>query len=278
MQHNEYDLQSGDGMHLYAQEWVPDEDLKGVVCLVHGLGEHSGRYAHLGEFFATNALVLNTFDLRGHGKSEGPRGHSPSLEFIFDDFSLFLEHSKDRHPNQPIFLYGHSLGGMLVLSYAIKKAPSIKAIISTSPILCPAFEPPAWKITLGRLMYRILPTLAMSNELDRNALSRDPKVVEVYNADPLVHDRISARLAIDMLDGGLWLLDNAQEVRLPTLLIHGTKDEVCSAQASQEFARKAGDICTLKSWEGLYHETHNEPEKEEVIKFTLAWIDEQLSK
>lgn len=277
MQHNEFNLQSGDGLRLYAQEWVPDEDMKGIVCVVHGLGEHSGRYAHFGEFLTTNAFVLNTFDLRGHGKSEGPRGHSPSLEVIYDDFSLFLEHARDLHPNQPIFLYGHSLGGMLVLDYAIREEPSINAIISTSPILRPAFEPPAWKITLGRVMYRIMPTLAMSNELDRDALSRDPKVVEAYNADPLVHDRISSRLAIDMLDGGLWLLDNAHQLRIPTLLVHTSADKICSAPASQEFAQKAGDICTLKLWEGLYHEIHNEPEKEDVIKFTLAWIIEQLS-
>jgi alpha-beta hydrolase superfamily lysophospholipase len=277
MQHNELNLQTGDGLHIYAQEWVPDGDPKGVVCLVHGLGEHSGRYAHLGEYLATNAFVLNTFDLRGHGKSEGQRGHSPSLEVIYDDFTLFLEHARDLHPNQPLFLYGHSLGGMLVLNYAIREAPSLNAIISTSPILRPAFEPPAWKITLGRLMYRIMPTLAMSNELDREALSRDHEVVDAYNADPLVHDRISSRLAIDMLDGGLLLLDNAQQLRIPTLLVHGVEDRICSAPASQEFAQKAGDICTLKLWEGLYHETHNEPEKEDVVKFTLAWINEQLN-
>jgi alpha-beta hydrolase superfamily lysophospholipase len=166
---------------------------------------------------------------------------------------------------------------MLVLNYAIREIPSINAIVATSPILRPAFEPPAWKINLGRVMYRIMPTLAMSNELDRDALSRDPKVVEDYNADPLVHDRISSRLAIDMLDGGLRLLDNAHKLRIPTLLVHGIEDRICSAPASQEFSQKAGEICTLKLWEGLYHETHNEPEKEDVIKFTLAWINEQLS-
>ena len=125
-------------------------------------------------------------------------------------------------------------------------------------------------------MYRIYPTLAMSNELDRVALSRDHDVVSAYNADPLVHDRVSARLAIDMLDSGLWLLDNAHRLRIPTLLVHGTADRVCSAPASQEFAEKAGEICTIKLWEDLYHETHNEPEKIEVINFTVAWINDQL--
>ena len=116
----------------------------------------------------------------------------------------------------------------------------------------------------------------MSNELDRDALSKDPNVVHAYNTDPLVHDRITARLAIDMLDSGLWLLDNAQRLRIPTLLTHGRADRVCSAPASQEFATNAGDICTLKLWDGLYHETHNEPEKDDVISFTLEWINQQL--
>ncbi len=276
MQHSEFDLQSGDGLALYAQEWVPGGEIHGIVCVVHGLGEHSGRYAHLAEYFSPNGFVLNTYDLRGHGKSEGPRGHSPSLDVIYDDFSIFLEDARDRYPNQPIFLYGHSLGGNLVLNYGIRKTPSIKALIATSPILRPAFEPPAWKIRLGRILYGLMPTFAMSNELDRNALSRDLEVVHRYNEDPLVHNRITSRLAIDMLDSGLWLLDNAHKLRLPTLLVHGSGDKICSAQASQEFAQKAGDICTLKVWEGLYHETHNEPEKEDVLKFTLTWINDQL--
>jgi alpha-beta hydrolase superfamily lysophospholipase len=143
MQHNEYELHSTDGLALSGQEWVPDGEIKGLVCIVHGLGEHSNRYAHLSRHFLSKGFVLSTFDLRGHGKSNGPRGHSPSLEAILDDLSLFLEDAKNRHPNRPIFLYGHSLGGNLVLNYTIRNSPSIKAMIVTSPILRPAFEPPA---------------------------------------------------------------------------------------------------------------------------------------
>ena len=276
MQHNEYDLRADDGLKLFAQEWVPDGDVKGLVCLIHGLGEHSGRYGHLPQYLSDSAFALNAFDLRGHGKSEGQRGHSPSLEAMFEDFSIFLEDVGERHSNQTIFLYGHSLGGNLVLNYATRENPAVKAVVATSPILRPAFEPPAWKISLGRMMYRIFPTLAMSNELDRDALSRVHDVVSAYIADPLVHDRVSARLAIDLLDSGLWLLDNAHRLRIPTLLVHGTADRVCSAPASKEFAEKAGKICTIKMWQGLYHETHNEPEKAEVINFTLEWINDQL--
>ncbi len=277
MKHNELELQSNDGLRLYAQEWAPDGEVTGLICLVHGLGEHSGRYAHMAEYFNSNGLGLISYDLRGHGKSAGPRGHSPSLEVMNDDFSLFLETARERFPNQPLFLYGHSLGGNLVLNYAIKTTPSIKAMISSAPVLRPAFEPPAWKITMGRILYRLLPTFTMSNELDRDALSKDPKVIDAYNADPLVHDRISSRLAIDMLDTGLWLLENAKLLRIPTLIVHGSGDRICSATASQEFAQKAGEICTMKLWDGLFHEIHNEPEQETVFDHTLSWINKQLA-
>lgn len=276
MQHNEFDLLTSDSLNLYAQEWIPDAAIKGLVCLIHGLGEHSGRYAHLAECFVESGFALLTFDLRGHGKSDGQRSHSPGLPVTLDDISIFLEIAGDRYPGHPIFLFGHSLGGNFVLNYAIRNKTPVEGIIVTSPILCPAFEPPAWKITLGRMLYRILPTLAMFNEFDREALSRDPQVVRSYNEDPLVHDRVTARLAIDMLDSGLWLLENAHRLLHPTLLVHGSADRVCSLDASKDFASKAGTMCHLKVWEGLYHETHNEPEKDEVINFTLNWLKEQL--
>jgi alpha-beta hydrolase superfamily lysophospholipase len=272
MKHNKFDLQTVGGQKLYAQEWVPEGTIRGLVCLVHGLGEHSGRYAHLAKYFTESGFALLAFDLRGHGKSDGRRGHSPGLPESLEDISLFLETADDRYPGHTTFLYGHSLGGNFGLNFAIRDSSRPKAFIVTSPILRPAFEPPSWKVTLGRTLYRILPTFAMSNELDREALSRDPQVVRSYNEDPQVHDRVTARLAIDMLDSGLWLLENAHRLRHPTLLVHGNADRVCSVDASKEFASRAGELCHLKIWDGLFHETHNEPEKDEVIEYTLNWM------
>lgn len=272
MKHNEFDLQTVGGLKLYAQEWVPEGTIRGLLCLIHGLGEHSGRYAHLAEYFTESGFAQLTFDLRGHGKSDGRRGHSPGLRVSLNDITEFLAMAGNRYPGHPIFLYGHSLGGNFVLYYAFRNDTPAKAFIVSSPLLRTAFNPPAWKVTLGRMLYRILPTFTMSNELDRDALSRDPQVVESYKRDPLVHDGVSARLAIDLLDSGPWLLENASQLRHPTLLVHGSEDRLCSAEASKEFASKAGELCQLKIWHGLYHETHNEPEKDEVITFTLNWI------
>lgn len=269
----EMEWKTKDHLNIVARYWEPETDVKGAVCFVHGIGEHSGRYNYLGEFFKSAGYALLVADMRGHGKSEGQRGHAPSMEVLREDISKQLEETRIRVPECPIFLYGHSLGGTLVLSYCLRLHPHINGVIATGPLLRTSFSPPGWKLAIGRIMRNLLPTLAMSNEIDRDGLSRDPEVAHAYNTDPLVHDRVSAQLGIDMIEEGLWLLENASSLEVPTLLMHGSDDRLCSPQASQEFARDAGNVCTLKLWEGQYHEIHNEPEKDQVLEFVLQWMD-----
>jgi len=278
MQHFEFGWQTEDGLRLYAQDWQPDTEPKAAVCLVHGLGEHSGRYAHLAASLNQAGYALLASDLRGHGKSEGQRGHTPSYEALLDDISQLLEEAAARCPDRPCFLYGHSLGGNLVIEYALQRRPPLAGVVATGTLFQPAFEPPAWKVTLGKIMYNLWPTLTMSNELDRQALSRDPEVVRAYNDDPLVHDRLSARLGMDMLQSGLWSLEHAAKFALPLLLMHGSADRLTSAQASREFAAQAGDGCTLRVWDGFYHEIHNEPEQGQVFAYLLEWLNGALGK
>jgi acylglycerol lipase len=276
MQHFEFGWQTEDGLRLYAQGWQPQTELKGVICLVHGLGEHSGRYGHLAAFLNQAGHALLAFDLRGHGKSEGPRGHTPSYEALMEDIAHFLEETTERHPDRPRFLYGHSMGGNLVIEYALRRRPQLAGVIATGPLLRAAFEPPAWKLTLAKIMRSLWPTLSLSNGLDRQALSRDPEVVRAYDDDPLVHDRVSARLAMDMFQSGLRSLEHAAEFPLPLLLMHGGADRITSAQASREFAAQAGEACTLKIWDGFYHEIHNEPEQGEVFEYLWEWLNSDL--
>jgi acylglycerol lipase len=276
MQRFEFKWQTEDGLRLYAQGWQPEIEPRGVVCLVHGLGEHSGRYAHLAAFLNQAGYALLAFDLRGHGKSEGQRGHTPSCEVLLDDISQLLEEAAERYPDLPRFLYGHSLGGSLVTEYALRRCPQLAGVIATGPLLRTAFAPPAWKLTLAKIMRSLWPTLSLSNELDRQGLSHDPEVVRAYNEDPLVHDRLSARLGMDMLQSGLWALEHAAAFPLPLLLMHGGADRITSAQASREFAAQAGDVCTLRIWDGLYHEIHNEPEQGQVFTYLLEWLNGRL--
>jgi acylglycerol lipase len=278
VQHFEFGWQTEDGLRLYAQGWQPETEPRGVVCLVHGLGEHSGRYTHLAGFLNQAGYALLAFDLRGHGRSEGQRGHTPSYEVLLDDIAHFLAEAAERYPDHSRFLYGHSLGGGLVIEYALRRRPRLAGVIATGPLLRTAFQPPAWKLTLAKIMCSLWPTLALSNELDRQALSRDPEVVRAYNEDPLVHDRLSARLGMDMLQSGLWALEHAAEFPLPLLLMHGGADRITSPQASREFAAQAGEVCTLKIWDGFYHEIHNEPEQQQVFEYLLEWLNGALGK
>ncbi len=277
MNHSEFNWRTGDGLKLFAQVWRPEQEIRAVVALVHGLGEHSGRYTHVASALTTAGYALVAFDLRGHGRSEGQRGHSPSWDTLLDDIGMFLLESASRFPGRPIFLYGHSLGGNFVLNYIVRRKPQLAGAIVTAPVLRTAFQPPAWKIKLGEALYSVWPTFSLSNELDPKGLSQDPKVVSAYVNDPLVHNRVSARLGMDMLRAGEWALAHAGELSVPLLLMHGASDPVCSPQASQEFARRAPqEACTFNLWDNLYHEIHNEPEQGLVFQTMIQWLNGHL--
>jgi acylglycerol lipase len=276
---------ASDGLSLYFQGWEPESQPAAAVCLVHGLGEHSGRYAHVAAALNEAGYALLGMDLRGHGRSGGQRGHTPTCDAMLDDIDQLLVEAATRYPDRPRFLYGHSLGGGLVLCHALRRASpargnvsgDVAGVIATGPTLRTAFTPPAWKVAAGKVTYNLLPALSMPNGLDRSALSRDPQVVERYNSDPLVHDRLSARLGMDILRNGERALEDAARSPVPLLLMHGADDRITSAEASREFAQRSDANCTLKIWDGLYHEIHNEPEKQEVLAYMIRWMDGRRS-
>lgn len=272
MSHIEFTKQA-DNLPFYFQGWQPETAPKAVVCLVHGLGEHTGRYAHVAAALNDAGYAVLGFDLRGHGKSGGRRGHTPSYDTLMDDIGRLLDEAATRYPGLPRFLYGHSLGGNLVLTYALRRRAAIAGVISTSPGLRVANPLPAAQLALAKVMNKLYPSLQMANGLALDGLARDPEVIRAYTGDPLVHNKISVRLAMGMFEAGEWVIAHAAEFPVPLLLMHGTADKLTSAPASQEFAAKAGSVCTLKLWEGFYHETHNEPEKAEVLGFMIDWLD-----
>ena len=278
MKTRDWGWESTDGLQMFAQSWEPDKNPKAVVSLLHGLGEHSGRYAHVGKALTDAGFVLAGFDLRGHGKSGGPRGHTPSYDALMDDTDMFIDLIAGRYPGSPRFLYGHSLGGNLVINFGLRRKAELVGVISTGPWLQLAFQPPTSKVLLGKMMNNILPGFSQASGLETAALSRDPAVVEAYVNDPLVHDRISARMFVNLFDSGLWVLDHATEFPLSLLLMHAGADRITSVEASSQFAASAGDKVTLRIWDGLYHEIHNEPEQERVFTFMIEWMNSQLKK
>jgi len=273
----EWKWKSFDGLDMFAQGWVPEKDPKAVVCLVHGLGEHIGRYEHVGAAFAAADYALLGFDLRGHGKSGGARGHTPSLEAFFKDMDDFVAQAASRYPSAPRFLYGHSLGGLLSLSYSLSHKLDARGMIISSPGLRTAIHEQKMKLMLAKVLGSLAPTISLPSELSTAHLSRDPQVVAAYVNDPLVHDKITTGFGRAGLQATDIVFARAAQLPVPILLAYCSGDKIAFPRGSEEFARLAPQgLVTLKRFEGLYHEPHNEPEKADVLKTYIQWLDAQV--
>lgn len=273
MNTTELSWKSSDGINIYGKKWATNSSPKAVICLMHGMGEHINRYDHVAEMFNNNGFAVIGCDQRGHGKSGGQRGHFPDFETFMNDVDALLAIASEHYPETKKILYGHSMGGNLVANYLLHRQPKLAGAILSSPYFQLSFKPSSIKIFVGRLLKGIFPSLSMSSGLDSSSISRDSAEVNKYDADPLVHGKVSAKMGIEMIETGQWALDNASKLSIPTLIYHGSADKLTSFEASEEFAKKAGHLVTFVPFEGLYHETHNEPEKEEVFKVILAWCN-----
>lgn len=247
-----------------------------MVGVLHGMGEHLARYAPVAQQLVKAGFAMMGFDLRGHGRSGGPRGHTPSYEALLDDVGMLQERINERYPRRPVFLYGHSLGGALAINYVMRRPSRIRGVIATSPLLVTVVQAPPLKVALARLLDPILPTYTDRWGVEPKALARDPGVGDAYERDPLVHNFITSRMYMAITEAGQWALDHAEEFPLPLLLMHGTADRMTSWDASREFARRAGTNVTWRSWEGWYHELHNEPERRHIVRVMTAWMNGRL--
>jgi len=261
---------------LFGQIWKPNQP-KAVIVLVHGMGEHIQRFADfvIPELVANNYAVVG-FDQFGHGKSEGKRGHCPSYDVLMTMVDVVFAKAQEEFPNKPIYLYGHSMGGNLVLNYALKKEANLKGVIATSPFLRLAFEPPKWKMAIGKLLLKIAPATALPSELEVEAISRDKNEVARYKADALVHDKISPMYSFPIMEQGEWAIKNADKLKVPTLVLHGTGDRIIDYKASEEFCNNS-ENATLKLFEDGYHELHHDLCKEEFMQTILTWLNTNLN-
>ncbi len=277
MKHVEMKWKARDGLDIFAQSWEPATmQPKAVVCLVHGLGEHTSRYAHVADAFGKEGYVLFGADLHGHGRSGGARGHISSIDDFMQDIDELLDQARMRYASLPIILYGHSLGGILVLHYGLIRKPKIKGVIATSSGLRTALEDQPLKIAMAKALGSIIPTVSIASGLDTNAISRDENVVKIYNNDPLTHEKVSLGFGKTMIAVIAWTLAHAGEFPLPLLLMHGRADAIAFPSGSMEFASALKEKCTLVLWDEAYHELHNEPEKDEVFKTMIIWMDARL--
>ena len=279
MKHTAFNWYGPDGQLVFAQKWQPDNNfkLRGVICLIHGLGEHSSRYKHFAKFFTQHDFAVMACDLRGHGQSEGKRGHVKSFHILLNQVDKLLEEASKKFPGTPRFVYGHSMGGNIVINHALTHNPRIKGVIVSAPWLRTVVEVPKSKLLLAKVASFVWGAYTESNGLDLAQLSRDTQVAKDYEEDPLVHDKISANLFFQGTQYANESMEKADELDIPMLLMHGTKDGITDYTASVEFAKKAPKYVTFKEWPNFYHELHNEPEKNDVLEHVLAWIETRLA-
>jgi acylglycerol lipase len=275
MKHEEYTWKSFDGLSMFAQSWAPEGAARAAVALVHGQGDHSGRYPRLVERFAGAGFAVNGLDSRGHGRSGGPRSHTPSMDALMKDIDAHLEQTRTRFPGIPLILYGHSFGGEQVLYYCLDRKPRLNGVIASSPLLGSGIPQPAMKVAAAKLLSRLAPTLTLPHGTPPSSLSHDPAWVQSSLQDPLFSKVLSVRTAAEVLRASTWIRSHTS-FPVPLLIEQGTDDLYVSPSMAIDFARSLQGDVTLKVWEGLGHELHNEAKKDEVIDTLIAWVDAHL--
>jgi acylglycerol lipase len=264
-------VESADGSKIAYRAW-PLAGAEVTFAVVHGLGEHAGRYERFARGMASHGMGTFAVDLRGHGKSPGQRGHVDSWSQWTDDVSAFVTHISGLAGGEVVPL-GHSFGGAALLSAVLAgKLGSSRRFIVSSAALKVKVAVPAWKIKLGRAASRVLPKLALDNEVDPKLLSRIPEVVEAYRTDPLVHSKISSRLYTEWLAATQNILDRAAEIKIPFLILAGTHDGLIDPEGSKALHDKASSMSELRLLEGRYHEPFNDRDNEEVFTLIANWL------
>lgn len=264
-----------DGDNIAVQDWpiAKGMSLRGVVLLVHGLGEHAGRYDHVASQLNTWGFAVRGYDLYGHGESGGPRGGLPDDDRLLNDLADIIDSTRKRLPKGcPLILLGHSLGGLIAARFVSLRLKPIDALVLSSPALDPALS--GFQKFLLAVLPRVAPNLRVSNALDVSKISHDPAVVAAYKADTLVHDRISARMARFIANAGEATIAAAPGWTMPTLLMYAGQDKLVSPGGSREFARLAPkDVLTSVCFDGLYHEIFNEVDATPVFAALKRWLD-----
>jgi alpha-beta hydrolase superfamily lysophospholipase len=262
---------------LYQQTWEPDDQALAVVLLVHGLGEYSGRYAHVAEHLTSRGFVVCALDHYGHGKSDGHAGFVERFSVYLDGVDALRSKMQAEYPSLPLFLIGHSMGGLIAAACLLASQDAFRACVLSGPALKTDQAPPALLLALNRLLSAVVPTLPMI-QLDASGVSRDPAVVEAYVNDPLVfHGKLTARLIAELSKTMDDTLSRAAEIRIPVIFMHGEEDQLTSPSGSQEmFANVSSADKTLRLYPGLYHEIFNEPEQEAVLADMSTWLERHL--
>lgn len=276
MNHATETLTSSDGTRLHLYTWTPEQPARAVVGIIPGWSDHGGRYMNLVNRLLLEGFAVFALDLRGHGRSDGARGHIMRWEEYRHDVDTLVGTLAARYPDLPLFVFGHSLGGLATMDYAVHHPTKpIRGLVLSAPLLAPPNVNPALR-QLGTLLSRIAPAFSLNPGTDPNTVSRDPAVVASYRDDPLGHDLASARFATEMPAAQQFVLANLDGVHYPLLLVYGSADNLVPPHISRDmFQQLAAEDKTRREYEGGYHEIINDLVRQQALDEITAWINER---
>jgi acylglycerol lipase len=260
------------GERIFWQSSAPDGPPRGVIVLVHGAGEHSGRYGHVVSRLVSEGYAVHAVDHRGHGRSDGPRAFIGDMDDVVADVDTLVDRAVAAHPGLPVFMLGHSMGGLIGLRYALAHQPRLAGLILSAPLVAIESVPKPLEL-VARALSVVGPRVPLI-AIDATLVSRDPAVVEAYRSDPLVHHgKLPARTAVQLADSVESFPGTVGAITVPTLILYGTADGLCPPAGSEMLAQRLGSAdLTAKAYDGLFHEILNEPEREAVLDDIVAWL------
>ncbi|HOT92166.1 MAG TPA: lysophospholipase [Anaerolineae bacterium] len=277
MEHREGFFRGVRDAQIYYQAWLPETECKAVLLIVHGLAEHSGRYMNVVNHFVPLGYAVYGLDHIGHGKSEGTRVYVKRFADYTDTLKIYFDMVRGWHPDKPIFLVGHSMGGLIGAAYLLEHQNELAGAVLSGPLIKAAGEISPTIIFMGKLLSALTPKAGLLG-LNAEGVCRDPAVVQAYVNDPLVYTgKTTARLAAELIAATQRVADEAPKITLPLLIVQGSEDKLVDPVGAEVLYDKVSSPDkTLKIYEGFYHEVFNEPERAQVLKDVEAWLEKHL--
>lgn len=277
--HGEEWFKAHDGLRLFGQWWLPESHARAAVLIVHGYADHSGRYAQIAASLASSGYAVYAFDMRGHGRSEGERAFIGLFDKYFADLENILADVRKRQGQKKIFLLGHSIGGTAAMLFVINYKPDLAGLVLSAPYL--KFPSNIWPVRfkLVRMLTPILPRFPVTEKVNGRFISKDPEVIDSYEADPLIYHRpVQAQEAFEIMRALEFAQSGMKNLTLPFIILHGAQDKLVNIEGSRELYGLAGaQDKTLKIYPGLYHELLNDPHNEIVVADLVKWLDSHVN-